>query len=453
MPVYDLSSGLRGLDNGIDSLGASLQGANKQQLLQTLGAQLQSGDYDGAAATAFKTGDINTGLAIQKMKQQQQAGAQLAGAMQGPAAAPNAASAQPSNGGDAGGQDGTSGQDASAQDAYAKAISSIESGGRYAALGPTTASGDRAYGKYQVMGANIPAWTKAALGQELTPQQFLGDPAAQDAVFAHRFGRYVQQTGNPQDAASMWFTGRPLAQGANAKDGLGTSGQDYVDKFSAALAQAQAQQAQASQATPAAGAAANNGQQAGASSRVPQGVIDKFQGDNPNDVGDETRLPDGSFRMDADPKGLAWATQNAGTYGLAADPNDPSRFVAAGSAAGQGAPAANAPAARQQALTAQLPQGPAASSTAKIDSLPHGDPAKLDYYLRMQALASQTGNEGYAALFKQKAEIEKEALTPTTAQKNYEYYVRQELGAGRAPLSFRDYTNGTGGQGGTVEAE
>ena len=65
---------------------------------------------------------------------------------------------------------------------------------------------------------------------------------------------------------------------------------------------------------------------------MPQDVIDKFQGDNPNDVGDETRLPDGSFRMDAGPKGLAWATQNAGTYGLATDPNDPSRFVAAGSA-------------------------------------------------------------------------------------------------------------------------
>ena len=93
-----------------------------------------------------------------------------------------------------------------------------------------------------------------------------------------------------------------------------------------------------------------------------------------------------------------------------------------------------------------MPQGPAAASTAKIDSLPHGDPAKLDYYLRMQALATQSGNEGYAALFKQKAEIEKEALTPTTAQKNYQYYVRQELGAGRAPLSFNDYNNGESGQ-------
>jgi hypothetical protein len=116
------------------------------------------------------------------------------------------------------------------------------------------------------------------------------------------------------------------------------------------------------------------------------------------------------------------------------------------------APASAPPPVKQQALTAQLPQG-AAASTAQIDALPHGDPAKLDYYLRMQALATQSGNEGYAALFKQKAEIEKEALAPTTAQKNYQYYVRQELGAGRAPLSFNDYNNGGSGQSvGTVSA-
>jgi hypothetical protein len=149
--------------------------------------------------------------------------------------------------------------------------------------------------------------------------------------------------------------------------------------------------------------------------------------------------------MDADPKGLAWAGENAGRYGLKPDPNDPSRFLVAGSAMVPTAPASAPPPAKQQALTAQLPQGAAAASTAQVDALPHGDPAKLDYYLRMQALATQSGNEGYAALFKQKAEIEKEALTPTTAQKNYGYYVRQELGAARAPLSFRDYNNGGSG--------
>jgi hypothetical protein len=434
MPVYDLSSGFAGLDNGINSLGASLQSAGKQQLLQKLGTQLQSGDYDGAAATAFQTGDVNTGLAIQKMKQQQQANAQLSGSLQG---------STPSNAAPAASSDASQGQSqapSSATDDDAKAISSVESGGKYSALGPVTASGDRAYGKYQVMGANIPSWTKDATGQELTPRQFLANPSAQDTVFAHRFGQYVQQTGNPQDAASMWFTGKPLAQGAGAKDQLGTSGQAYVDKFNAALGPILAQRAQLAPAD------ANAVAQPGAAGQgaVPQDVIDKFQEANPHTVGDESLLPDGSFRMDAGQNGLAWAAENAGKYGLAVDPTDPSRFVTAGNTAASGAASASAPTARQQALTAQLPQGAAAASTTKIDALPHGDPTKLDYYLRMQALATQSGNEGYAALFKQKADIEKEALTPTTSQKNYEYYVRQELGAGRPPLSFRDYTNGVG---------
>lgn len=49
---------------------------------------------------------------------------------------------------------------------YRGAISNIESGGKYDALGPVTQAGDRAYGRYQVMGQNIPAWTKEVLGQE-----------------------------------------------------------------------------------------------------------------------------------------------------------------------------------------------------------------------------------------------------------------------------------------------
>lgn len=121
---------------------------------------------------------------------------------------------------------------------FGKAIAGIESAGQkdpYAALGPVTKTGDRAYGKYQVMGTNIPAWTKEHLGQEMTPEQFLANPQAQDAVFKGQFGKYVQQTGNPQDAASMWFTGKPLAQGAGLSDQLGTTGQGYVDKFNAGL--------------------------------------------------------------------------------------------------------------------------------------------------------------------------------------------------------------------------
>ncbi len=121
---------------------------------------------------------------------------------------------------------------------YRKAVSEIESSGNYGALGPLTKRGDRAYGAYQVMGANIPSWTKTALGYSMNPQQFLASPAAQDAVFNRYFGSFLSKHGNPQDAASMWFTGRPLAYGAGLSDVTGTTGSVYVDRFNQALGQA-----------------------------------------------------------------------------------------------------------------------------------------------------------------------------------------------------------------------
>lgn len=120
---------------------------------------------------------------------------------------------------------------------YADAISAIESGGNYGAQGPITKSGDRAYGKYQVMGSNIGPWTEQHLGRRMTAEEFLASPEAQDAVFQGQFGSYVRRYGNPQDAASAWFTGRPLSQGAGAKDILGTSGAAYVEKFNRNLGQ------------------------------------------------------------------------------------------------------------------------------------------------------------------------------------------------------------------------
>lgn len=48
---------------------------------------------------------------------------------------------------------------------YAKAIAHVESRGKYDLLGPLVRGGDRAYGKYQVMGANVPAWTREAIGR------------------------------------------------------------------------------------------------------------------------------------------------------------------------------------------------------------------------------------------------------------------------------------------------
>lgn len=131
---------------------------------------------------------------------------------------------------------------------YANAIAQIESGGDYGTVGPTTKTGDKAYGKYQVMGSNVPSWTKIATGTSMSPSDFLKDPDAQDQVFNTYFGGALNKYGNPQDAASVWFSGKPYAQGQDKSDGYNT-GKDYVSKFNAALAQQQ-QQPSASQADP-----------------------------------------------------------------------------------------------------------------------------------------------------------------------------------------------------------
>lgn len=125
---------------------------------------------------------------------------------------------------------------------YREAIASIESqgSGGYSALGPTQGSGDRAYGRYQIMGSNIGPWTEQALGYRMSPSEFLANQRAQDAVFDHVFGGYVARYG-PDGAAQAWFAG-PGSVGAsgaeNRRDSLGTSVRNYVDRFKAALGQA-----------------------------------------------------------------------------------------------------------------------------------------------------------------------------------------------------------------------
>lgn len=121
------------------------------------------------------------------------------------------------------------------------AIAQIETGsfeGDYSKLGtwvqyktgPNKGKWDRAYGKYQVMGVNIPIWTKKHLGKAMTPAEFVADQAAQDKVFDAEFGEYVQKYGLA-NAASMWFTGQPLKGGAGKADPLGTTGASYAQKF------------------------------------------------------------------------------------------------------------------------------------------------------------------------------------------------------------------------------
>jgi hypothetical protein len=118
---------------------------------------------------------------------------------------------------------------------WASAISGIESSGRYNLVGPDNGKGNKPYGKYQVMDFNVGPWTRDALGREMSPQDFLNDPDAQDAVFRHQFGKNVEKYGSPQEAASVWFSGRPMAQAGNARDILGTTVPGYISKFNKAM--------------------------------------------------------------------------------------------------------------------------------------------------------------------------------------------------------------------------
>lgn len=113
----------------------------------------------------------------------------------------------------------------SVQEAFA-AVESKGSGG-YQAVGPDTGKG-RAYGKYQVMDFNIGPWTEEIVGRRMTPEEFLNSPQAQDAVFNAKIGGYMQKYGTLEDAASMWFSGKPYA-GNNRSDGYLTV-PEYVSR-------------------------------------------------------------------------------------------------------------------------------------------------------------------------------------------------------------------------------
>jgi predicted ABC-type ATPase len=112
----------------------------------------------------------------------------------------------------------------------AEAIKTVESGGNYNAKGPVVTSGqykgERALGAYQIMPSNIPSWSKEALGYSVTPQQFMANPKIQDQIAQSRFSKLLQQY-SPEDVASIWFSGRPLANNMS-KDVTGTNVPTYV---------------------------------------------------------------------------------------------------------------------------------------------------------------------------------------------------------------------------------
>ncbi|MET9385307.1 transglycosylase SLT domain-containing protein [Streptomyces sp. NPDC002928] len=105
-------------------------------------------------------------------------------------------------------------------------VRQVESGGNYSVVNSIGA-----VGAYQVMKANIPSWTKKALGYSMTWQQFRDSRAAQDAVARTILGGYYKKYG-AEGAASMWFSGQPNPNSSRS-DGGNTVAQ-YVSKVIAA---------------------------------------------------------------------------------------------------------------------------------------------------------------------------------------------------------------------------
>ncbi len=123
-------------------------------------------------------------------------------------------------------------------EAAKRAISGIESGspeGNYTTVSAPSKDGDQAYGRYQVMGKNIPAWTEQYYGKKLTPQEFLKNPEAQEAVFEGEFGRLMDKYG-PNGAARAWFAGEGGMNNLGATDVYGRlTVKAYGDTFSKAF--------------------------------------------------------------------------------------------------------------------------------------------------------------------------------------------------------------------------
>lgn len=130
---------------------------------------------------------------------------------------------------------GASGTDR--QIAYRNGIAAIESDGSggYDAVGARHETLGRALGRYQIMEANIGPWSRAALGREVTADEFMANPDIQDAIFDHQFGRYVERHGE-ENAARAWFGGEGGINNTGASDvhgrlTIGDYGREFVDQL------------------------------------------------------------------------------------------------------------------------------------------------------------------------------------------------------------------------------
>jgi hypothetical protein len=101
--------------------------------------------------------------------------------------------------------------------AFVKAIAGKESGGSYQARN----SDSGAMGKYQIMPSNIEGpggWDMEILGRNITPQQFMANPALQDKIALGKLRQYYNKYG-VRGAASAWYSGDPNKWQNNSPQG------------------------------------------------------------------------------------------------------------------------------------------------------------------------------------------------------------------------------------------
>jgi hypothetical protein len=76
----------------------------------------------------------------------------------------------------------------------------------------TIKGGKRLLGRYQAPEDKIPAWTEEAVSRRYTAEDFLRSSETQQAVAMYRMAQDKNKYGTWEDAASVWFTGQPVAK-------------------------------------------------------------------------------------------------------------------------------------------------------------------------------------------------------------------------------------------------
>lgn len=127
-----------------------------------------------------------------------------------------------------------------------KAITGKESNGNANAVNADSG----ALGIGQVMPANVKAWSKEALGYEITPEQFKNSPDLQAKIVRFKLDQYLKEgmakTGSKSEAiryaAAKWYSGngenrnstRPQTYGGNSYPSIASYSNDVLRRFQAA---------------------------------------------------------------------------------------------------------------------------------------------------------------------------------------------------------------------------